>query len=323
MKTTNLINFIKMPKNKTKKKSGCLKIVGIGLLVLIVIGVIGDKMAKKAWEASRGDIIASIEKEIEAGQYQKALSIGEPHKINKDPDLDALLSKAARLKSEKERAIAKKVKQEKIKSLIAEIKVSKGEERLEKLNQLITLDPKTKEFESEVASILVERKKLKDAKNDFIMNGVGKKVPFDKWESFGSPDTLEGTNNREWLVYLSKIDVSFVSNKNTDEVIFVGKGKSAANDYVTARDTKRKKVLEAGFSKWDGSHKQLTDIIKKSMNDPKSYDHDTTKYSDEGDHLIVITKFRGKNAFGGVVLNWVRAKVNLDGSVIEVLEQGP
>lgn len=85
----------------------------------------------------------------------------------------------------------------------------------------------------------------------------------------------------------------------------------------------RKERLENGFSVWDGSHRGLTAIIKKSMNDPKSYEHVKTTYNDNGDHLIVRTTFRGKNAFGGVVLNSITAKTDLDGRVIEVIAQGP
>ncbi len=85
----------------------------------------------------------------------------------------------------------------------------------------------------------------------------------------------------------------------------------------------RKEKIEEHFSAWDGSHRGLTKLIKKSMNDPDSYDHVETRYSDKGDHLIVKTTFRGKNAFGGVVKNWVIAKVDLDGNVIEVISQGP
>ena len=80
----------------------------------------------------------------------------------------------------------------------------------------------------------------------------------------------------------------------------------------------RKKQIEEAFSPWDGSHKGLTKVIKKSMNDPKSYDHDKTVYADMGDYLIVTTTFRGKNAFGGVIKNTWRAKCDLDGNVIEV-----
>lgn len=85
----------------------------------------------------------------------------------------------------------------------------------------------------------------------------------------------------------------------------------------------RKEQIQTHFSAWDGSHRGLTKLIKKSMNDPDSYEHVETVYWDKGDHLIVKTTFRGKNAFGGVVKNWIMAKVDLNGNVIEVLSQGP
>lgn len=56
------------------------------------------------------------------------------------------------------------------------------------------------------------------------------------------------------------------------------------------------------------------------MNDPDSYKHVDTTYSDQGDHLVVLTSFRGKNAFGGVVKNYVKAKVSLDGEILKILE---
>lgn len=90
-----------------------------------------------------------------------------------------------------------------------------------------------------------------------------------------------------------------------------------------AEEAIRKERIRKHFSDWDGSHRALTEIVKKSMNDPSSYDHVETVYWDKGDHLVVKTTFRGKNAFGGVVTNWVMAKVGLNGNVIEILSQGP
>ncbi|MBN2088933.1 hypothetical protein JW964_04945, partial [candidate division KSB1 bacterium] len=85
----------------------------------------------------------------------------------------------------------------------------------------------------------------------------------------------------------------------------------------------RTKKIEQSFSAWDGSHRGLTEYIKKSMNDPSSYEHVETKYSDKGDHLVVKTTFRGKNAFGGIVTNSITAKVDLNGNVIEVISKEP
>jgi hypothetical protein len=83
----------------------------------------------------------------------------------------------------------------------------------------------------------------------------------------------------------------------------------------------RKKKIESQFSAWDGSHRNLERVIKESMNDPDSYEHVETVYWDRGDYLVVRTTFRGKNAFGGVVKNSVKAKVSLDGQVLQILEQ--
>lgn len=82
----------------------------------------------------------------------------------------------------------------------------------------------------------------------------------------------------------------------------------------------RKEQIEKHFSGWDGSHIELTRIIKAGMHDPDSYEHVETKYWDMTDHLVVQTTFRGNNVFGGKVKNSIRAKVSLTGDVIEIVE---
>jgi tetratricopeptide (TPR) repeat protein len=82
----------------------------------------------------------------------------------------------------------------------------------------------------------------------------------------------------------------------------------------------RKKKIEMQFSPWDGSHRNLEKYIKKIMNDPKSYDHVETVYWDRGNYLIVKTTFRGKNAFGGVVINSIKARVDTNGNILQIME---
>jgi len=84
----------------------------------------------------------------------------------------------------------------------------------------------------------------------------------------------------------------------------------------------KKEQLERQFNAWDGSHRGLTKYIKDAMNDPSSYEHVKTVYWDRKDHLVVMTTFRGKNAFGGLVKNSVKAKVDLAGNVLEIIETG-
>ena len=215
--------------------------------------------------------------------------------------------------------------------LITAINSTQGPEREAKLKHLILLDPDTKEFPQEISQILLARGVARKAEEqqraeaeNFLSNGVGKKVPYELWVNgiFGAPDTLDGTDGRYWVAHLAEIDVSFVSEKSSEEVLYVGHGKSA-QDYLEKKAAARKERIEKGFSSlWDGSHRELTKVIKGSMNDPGSYEHVETVYWDMGDHLVVRTTFRGKNVFGGVVSNWVQAKTDLDGNVLEVIEQG-
>ena len=88
-----------------------------------------------------------------------------------------------------------------------------------------------------------------------------------------------------------------------------------------AEAKERTEMIEKQFSAWDGSHIKLSRVIKESMNDPDSYEHVETKYWDMNDHIVVLTTFRGKNAFGGTVKNSVKAKISLDGEDIEIIEQ--
>ena len=83
----------------------------------------------------------------------------------------------------------------------------------------------------------------------------------------------------------------------------------------------RKENLEKQFSAYDGSHRGLTELIKKNMPDPESYEHVETSFSDKGDHIFVATKFRGKNGFGGYVFQTVTANVDYEGNVLEILSQ--
>lgn len=82
-----------------------------------------------------------------------------------------------------------------------------------------------------------------------------------------------------------------------------------------------KAKVTAQFSSWDGSHINLEKLIKSRMHDPASYRHVETNYLDRGGHILVTTKFRGKNAFGALILNNARARVDINGNIIELLDQ--
>jgi len=95
----------------------------------------------------------------------------------------------------------------------------------------------------------------------------------------------------------------------------------AARERVQADElAKRKKQIESQFSSWDGSHRTMERLIKSVMNDPDSYEHVETRYSDLGSKIRVSTVFRGKNAFGGTVRNTKVAEFDLNGNFLHEIQ---
>lgn len=54
---------------------------------------------------------------------------------------------------------------------------------------------------------------------------VGKTVPYSQYSEIGTPETLKGTTNQQWVAYFPKGDFTIVTNKQTDIVrtIYIGK----------------------------------------------------------------------------------------------------
>lgn len=88
---------------------------------------------------------------------------------------------------------------------------------------------------------------------------------------------------------------------------------SAPTETLTPREQK----IKDQFSAWDGSHRNMEKWVKAHMNDPGSYEHVETRYNDDGVNLTVSLKFRGRNAFGGVVTQTAAATVDVDGNFVE------
>jgi hypothetical protein len=82
----------------------------------------------------------------------------------------------------------------------------------------------------------------------------------------------------------------------------------------------KEKFEEHCMNSWDGSCIPLLVYTKNLMNDPESFEHVETRYRIEGNYAIVVMSYRGKNAYGGTVQNYIKAKVNLNCEVVEVLE---
>lgn len=88
---------------------------------------------------------------------------------------------------------------------------------------------------------------------------------------------------------------------------------------VQARKKRKEEFESKCISSWDGAHSELLVYVKRHMNDRKSFEHVETKYTLYDDYVLVMMKFRGKNAFGAMVLNQVRAKVGYNCEVLEIV----
>lgn len=82
--------------------------------------------------------------------------------------------------------------------------------------------------------------------------------------------------------------------------------------------TSEQRVL-AQFSGWDGSHTASVKAIKEAINDPDSFKHAETRYWLREDNTVkVLTVFRARNGFGGMVVARVVTVVDIDGNVLSI-----
>ncbi|NRN18105.1 hypothetical protein HKT11_01835 [Serratia marcescens] len=84
-------------------------------------------------------------------------------------------------------------------------------------------------------------------------------------------------------------------------------------------------TFQGNFSGWDGSYRPLEKLIKKSMNDDSSYKHVETMSHlvlGKDPHAVVKTRFKGTNAYGGVVTQTVTARVDIrSGDIVQIIEE--
>jgi len=118
-----------------------------------------------------------------------------------------------------------------------------------------------------------------------------------------------------------------VSNEEAVEEKKKAEAKAAADkaaaDAKAAAEAKAayQSWVDGQFSAWDGSNVYLVDLLKENLNDPKSFDHEETKYWDMGDHVIIKMTYRAKNAFGGLILQNVTAKADYKTDTISIISQ--
>ena len=116
-------------------------------------------------------------------------------------------------------------------------------------------------------------------------------------------------------------DLEIIAKKEAEAKAAEEKAKADQIEAELKEAEDYKNWIESQFSAWDGSNRYLVKLIKENLNDPKSFEHVETVYSDEGTYILVKMTYRANNAFGGLVLQNVTAKVDYETQYISVISQ--
>lgn len=85
-------------------------------------------------------------------------------------------------------------------------------------------------------------------------------------------------------------------------------------------DDARAKQISSLFQGPDGTHLNLSIIVQAGLINPDSFKHQRTTYEDVGEYLIVDMTYRAEDDSGKMARKRTRAKVDLTGKVISILE---
>jgi hypothetical protein len=123
-----------------------------------------------------------------------------------------------------------------------------------------------------------------------------------------------------WIgVFVSLIIIGIFSPKSPAEEKKINAAIGLFQSPEQALKQRHQKWVEDQFSRWDGSHSLTVRAIKESMNNPNSFDHVKTSYTDNFDMgLVVFTTFRGKNVFGGIITKRVVSKIDTAGNITSI-----
>lgn len=203
--------------------------------------------------------------------------------------------------------------QSKISTLNSYLESGNEKKALETIKQLSSINDTNAKDTAKNIQKLIDKSKSKTYAKDVLLSMSDKQLKLLKEDKLQNKYIeIEYLNNRFIKLLKDNIDKRDVWTK---EKIAIEEKKKKEK-----QEKERKLLLEKQFSAWDGSHRGLTEYIKSAMNDAKSYEHVETKYWDFKDYLVVQTTFRGNNAFGGKVINTIKAEVSLDGKVLKIIE---
>ena len=104
----------------------------------------------------------------------------------------------------------------------------------------------------------------------------------------------------------------------TEKIIAKREEIEAQERYRVELEKKKDEWNKNYMSEYDGSCKPLIRYVEPQLNDPDSFEHIETRVRRMDDYMLVVMKYRAKNAFNALVVGVTTAKVNFDGEVIGI-----
>lgn len=95
---------------------------------------------------------------------------------------------------------------------------------------------------------------------------------------------------------------------------------TAQNPIAQTPANARAKQIISLFNGPDGTHLNLSIIVQAGLNNPDSFQHQQTTFKDMGEYLVVNMTYHARTESGEMVSKRTRAKVDLTGKVISILE---
>lgn len=97
--------------------------------------------------------------------------------------------------------------------------------------------------------------------------------------------------------------------------------RAAEDTAANAEEADKKRRGFHCLSAWDGSHRELSDAVKRNLRDPRSYEHIETRITpaDENGNHVLMMQYRARNGFGGMNVGEVAATVKNSDCSFEIV----
>lgn len=123
-------------------------------------------------------------------------------------------------------------------------------------------------------------------------------------------DAKQKPKSRAWSLLMIALGLIFILPFMLPDSGNTNKKAEGEDAPAPAPPIKDPNAPESFLSSWDGSNRELVNLVKSAMNDPKSFEHVETRFNDKGDSLKLYMTYRGKNAFNATVTNKVSADLD-------------